>query len=61
MITLHQLLKAAVKQNASDLHIVAGSPPILRVDSKVVRIKAPELNAEMTQTLCYSILTDSQK
>lgn len=61
MITLHQLLKAAVKQNASDLHLVAGSPPILRVDGKIVRIKAPELTADMTQSLCYSILTDSQK
>lgn len=61
MITLHQLLKAAVKQNASDLHLVAGSPPILRVDGKIVRIKAPDLTGEMTQTLCYSILTDSQK
>lgn len=61
MITLHQLLKAAVKQNASDLHLVAGSPPILRVDGKIVRIKAPELTVETTQTLCYSILTDSQK
>lgn len=61
MITLHQLLKAAVKQNASDLHIVAGSPPVLRVDGRIVRIKAPELTGEMTQNLCYSILTDSQK
>jgi twitching motility protein PilT len=61
MITLHQLLKAAVKQDASDLHLVAGSPPILRVDGKIVRIKAEELTPEMTQSLCYSILTDSQK
>lgn len=61
MISLHQLLKATVKQNASDLHLVAGSPPILRVDGKMVRIKAPELTSDMTQSLCYSILTDSQK
>lgn len=61
MISLHQLLKATVKQNASDLHLVAGSPPLLRVDGKMVRIKAPELTSEMTQNLCYSILTDSQK
>lgn len=61
MITLQQLLKAAVKQNASDLHIVAGSPPTLRVEGKIVRIKAAELTAETTQSLCYSILTESQK
>lgn len=61
MITLHQLLKAAVKQGASDLHIVAGSPPVLRVDGRIVRVKTPELTAEDTRKLCYSILTDSQK
>lgn len=61
MITLHQLLKAAVKQGASDLHIVAGSPPVLRVNGRVVRVKTANLSPDETRRLCYSILTDSQK
>ncbi len=61
MINLHQLLKAAVKQNASDLHIVSGSPPVLRVDGRIVRVKTKELNGDETRKLCYSILTDAQK
>jgi len=61
MITLHQLLKAAVKQGASDLHIVAGSPPVLRVEGRMVRVKAPDLSSDDTRSICYSILTDSQK
>lgn len=61
MITLQQLLKACVKQNASDLHIVAGSPPVLRVEGKIVRVKTEELSADEARKLCYSILTDSQK
>src|ERR1044072_3576803 len=61
MITLHQLLKAAVKQGASDLHIVAGSPPGLRVGGGIVRVKSPDLTSDQTRTTCYSILTDSQK
>lgn len=61
MITLHQLLKAAVKQGASDLHILAGSPPVLRVDGRIVRVKAEELSPEDSRKICYSILTDSQK
>lgn len=61
MITLHQLLKAAVKQGASDLHLVAGSPPVLRVEGRIIRVKSPDLSADDTQQLCYSILTDSQK
>jgi twitching motility protein PilT len=61
MITLHQLLKAAVKQNASDLHMVAGSPPVLRVDSRIVRVKSEQMTGDEVRRLCYSILTDSQK
>jgi twitching motility protein PilT len=61
MITLHQLLKAAVKQGSSDLHIVAGSPPVLRVEGRIIRVKSPDLNADQARQLCYSILTDAQK
>lgn len=61
MITLQQLLKAAIKQNASDLHIVAGSAPVLRVDGQIVRFKSEVFNSDQTQQLCYSILTDAQK
>src|ERR1035437_40333 len=61
MITLHQLLKAAVKQGASDLHIVAGSPPVLRVEGRIVRVKSADLSSDQTRGICYSILTDAQK
>lgn len=61
MISLQQLLKATVKQGASDLHIVAGSPPVLRVEGRIVRVKSEELNPDETRKLCYSILTDVQK
>lgn len=61
MITLHQLLKAAVKQGASDLHIVAGSPPVLRVEGRIVRVKSSDLTPDNARTICYSILTDAQK
>lgn len=61
MITLHQLLKAAIKQNASDVHIVAGSPPVLRVEGRIVRVKSEDLTPDDTRKLCYAVLTDSQK
>ena len=61
MISLHQLLKSAVKQDASDLHILSGSPPVLRVSGRIVRVKTAELSGEQTRNLCYSILTESQK
>lgn len=61
MITLLQLLKFATDQGASDLHIVAGSQPALRVNGRIVRVKTETLNKEMTRKLCYSVLNDNQK
>lgn len=61
MVTLHQLLKAAVQQGASDVHIVAGSPPVLRIDGDIVRIKSEDLTIEDCRKICYSALTDYQK
>lgn len=60
-VTLQQLLKATIKQNASDLHIVSGSAPVLRVEGQIIRFKSEALSSEQTQALCYSILTDAQK
>jgi len=48
-------------QNASDLHITTASPPVLRVNGKIVRVKSNELTSAETKLLCYSILTDVQK
>ncbi len=61
MITLLQLLKFATDQGASDLHLVAGSQPALRVNGKILRVRSEPLNKEMTRKLCYSVLNDSQK
>jgi twitching motility protein PilT len=61
MANLHQLLKAMVEKNASDLHVTTGSPPQLRVDGELVPLKMPPLSPVDTKQLCYSILTDAQK
>jgi twitching motility protein PilT len=61
MITLLQLLKFATDQGASDLHLVAGAQPALRVDGRIVRVKAEALNKDTTRKLAYSVLSDAQK
>jgi twitching motility protein PilT len=61
MINLLQLLKFATDQGASDLHIVAGSQPALRVNGRMVRVKSEPLTKEHTRKLCYSVISDSQK
>lgn len=56
-----QLLQFAHQQDASDLHISAGEPPIVRVHGDVKRIKAPALTAEQTQAMVYDIMNDAQR
>lgn len=50
-----------IERGASDLHLVTGSPPQLRIDGKLVPLKLPALSAVETKQLCYSILTEAQK
>ena len=53
-----ELLSFAVQQGASDLHITAGMPPVIRVDGDVRRIKLPALDHKAVQSLVYDIMND---
>jgi twitching motility protein PilT len=59
--SLSQLLKAMVDNGASDLHITSESPPQLRIDGQLVKLRADSLTPDDTKALCYSVLTDTQK
>ena len=61
MITMLQILKTAIAQSASDVHIVEGAPPSLRINGKVSRIEHSSLTADESKNLCFSILADHQK
>ncbi|MCP4568541.1 MAG: type IV pilus twitching motility protein PilT [FCB group bacterium] len=61
MVTLHELLEEMVKRGASDLHITVGTPPQLRIDSKLARTEHDVLTAEMTMKLAYSIMSEKQR
>jgi twitching motility protein PilT len=61
MATLHQLLSAIIDMGASDLHITAGSPPMLRIDGDLIPLKLPQLTPTDTKQLVYSVLNDAQK
>jgi twitching motility protein PilT len=58
---LQQLLRAMVEKGASDMHITAGSPPVLRIDGSVVPLKLPPLGKADTKALCYEMLTEEQR
>ncbi len=56
-----QLLAFAVKSKASDLHISAGEPPIIRVDGDMRRINMPELEHKEVHSMVYDIMNDKQR
>jgi twitching motility protein PilT len=58
---LQQLLRAMVEKGASDMHITAGSPPVLRIDGSIVPLKLPPLTKNDTKQLCYEMLTEQQR
>ena len=61
MASLRELLDEMVKMNASDLHLTVGSPPVSRVDGKLVRMNYDPLTSEQTKKLAYSMLSEKQK
>ena len=60
-LDITQLLTFSVQQGASDLHITAGMPPMIRVDGDVRRIKMPALDHKQVHTLVYDIMNDKQR
>ncbi len=53
-----ELLAFGVKNNASDLHLSAGLPPMIRVDGELRRINVPELDKKGILDLIYDIMND---
>lgn len=58
---IQELLAFAVKNKASDLHLSAGMPPLIRVDGDMRRIDLPSLDHKQVHDLLYQIMTDKQK
>jgi twitching motility protein PilT len=56
-----QLLQFSVKNGASDLHLSAGVPPMIRVDGDVRRINLPPLEHQEVHALIYEIMNDKQR
>ncbi len=59
---LDDLLALVVKQNASDLHVSVGHPPILRIDGSLLPlIQEKIITPESAQDFIFSLLTDEQR
>lgn len=56
-----ELLAFSAKQGASDLHLSAGLPPMIRVDGDVRRINLPPMEHKQVHALIYDIMNDKQR
>ncbi|MCC5885728.1 MAG: type IV pilus twitching motility protein PilT [Gammaproteobacteria bacterium] len=56
-----ELLAFSAKQGASDLHLSAGLPPMIRVDGDVRRINLPPMEHRQVHGLIYDIMNDKQR
>ncbi|MCY1266205.1 Twitching mobility protein [compost metagenome] len=56
-----ELLAFSAKQGASDLHLSAGLPPMIRIDGDVRRINLPALDHKQVHALIYDIMNDKQR
>lgn len=60
-IDIKVLLKTTLAHRASDLHLVVGSEPQIRIDGKLVKLDLPPISQKNAEDICYSILTEEQK
>lgn len=58
---LTQLLAFTMQNDASDLHLSAGSPPIIRTNGLMKRVKADALSSDDIRTMLYSVMTEDQR
>ena len=58
---IDELLRYAIQQNASDLHITAGYPPIVRIDGELREVSDSIITPEEAEELILPILSDEKK
>lgn len=60
-ISIDDLLNTVSRNGASDLHLVSGSEPQIRMDGILRQLDGNKLDGQDIERLCYSIITDAQK
>ena len=58
---IEEVLELAVSKKASDIHISANLPPVLRIDGKLFRTNLPVLSSDDVETIIFPILSNDQR
>lgn len=60
-MSIQEFLEIVVKKEASDLHLVTGSPAAIRIDGQLMPVSQGPLSSEDTESLVFELLTAEQK
>lgn len=60
-MTIESLLEKTINMKASDLHLIVGMPPMLRIDGELTPLEGQALSDEQAEELVLSLLTEEQK
>ncbi len=61
MVSVQRLLRFAIDQGASDLHLSAGDSPLLRISGDLVRVDLPALSVGEAHQLIFQVMNDLQR
>jgi twitching motility protein PilT len=62
MADIVEVLRATAQAGASDLHVVVGKPPMVRLQGRIVPLPgAPVLSADDCKSMVYAVLSDEQR
>ncbi len=59
-VHIDELLELVVENNASDLHVTVGLPPVMRLDGDLKKTRYEEFTPSVAQRIVYDMLTDDQ-
>ncbi len=60
-LSMNELLRFTIKKNASDLHLSAGMPPILRIDGDIYRVGIAPIDGAILKKMIEMIMNDEQR
>lgn len=60
-MSIQDFLEIVVKKEASDLHLVVGSPVVIRIDGQLMPISAAPLSPDEAESLIFELLSTEQK
>jgi twitching motility protein PilT len=60
-MSIQDYLEIVVKKEASDLHLVVGSSPVIRIDGQLLPIASAILTSDDTESLIFELLSPEQK